>query len=39
MSDLDPYEELAAQVKWLRRHAASLWAGLISLAAWCASRI
>ncbi len=37
--DLDPYEELASQVKWLRQHARALWVGLVTLATWCASQI
>ncbi len=38
-SEIDPYEELAQQVRWLRRHAKGLWTALISLAVWCVNFI
>jgi len=37
--DIDPYEELAAQVKWLRRHTRSLWTAIVAVVIWCARYI
>lgn len=33
--EIDPYAELAAQVKWLRRHARGLWTALVATVVWC----